>query len=255
MEPTITERHRAGAVRKDPRNSSDTDPETFSSVQEDRSSSDMDDKDSSMSRVRTSDVAHSSSEKSTAVEYIFAGKSTQFPETSFVKEFATIEYGEDISSRSSEETDKRSDQIEDAHPDEDIVSLLKTDCLDRRISNSTDHCICEEQFRPEEILDVAAIHNPGTDHPAGESWPEWETAQELEDILKIVKTWVKEGSRGFVQANRAPPDRDSLWRKFSLLQIEEVVLQTRWEDRKTDDILWAIIIPWRADPVNREEKT
>jgi len=218
MEPKTTAMHQPGAVEYDPTNSSDTDQETSSSVQEERSSSDLDDKDSSMSLVSTSDVAHLSSEESKAVEYIFAVKSTQYPETSFVTEFATIEKGEVISFRSGEETDESSDQIEDAHPDDDIVSLLKSDCLNRGVSDSNEElsqpCICEEKVIPEEILEVAAIHNLGIDHPAGKSWPEWEAAQESDDILKIVRTWVKEGSSF----------------EFSLLRIEDGVLQRRWKD-------------------------
>lgn len=205
MEPKTT--HQPGAVRNDPENSNDTDTdqEISSSVQEDRSFSDLDNKDSSMSLVSTSDVAHSSSDESEAGEYTLVVRSTRYPETSLVIEFAAVENGEEMLPYSGGETDESSDKIKDAHPDDDIVSLLKSDCLNRGVSDSTEvhnePCIRLKECIPDKIL-VAARHVLRIDYPAGMSWPVWEAVQESDDILK--RTWVKEGSKGVIQAKRAP---------------------------------------------------
>jgi len=62
MEPETT--HQPSEDRHDPDNSNDRDSVTSMSIQEDRSSSDMDVKDGSMSLVSVSDVVHFSDEES-----------------------------------------------------------------------------------------------------------------------------------------------------------------------------------------------
>ena len=56
--------------------------------------------------------------------------------------------------------------------------------------------------------------------------------QDANQILKIVKEWVKKGEKPKIQANRTPPELISYWKQFSLLKIEDGLLMRKWVSKK-----------------------
>ena len=58
--------------------------------------------------------------------------------------------------------------------------------------------------------------------------------QDKDQILKIVKQWVREGEKPKLQSNRAPAELVSLWKQFSTLKLsDDGLLLKKWVSRKT----------------------
>ena len=246
-EPETATVHDESTAEQDRRSSSDAESETESSAHESRESSDMDDEDRATSLETVSDVTFLSSEDPEFGELICMVQSTQCPEGDFEMNSVSIGSAEEEfvgPTRSSDDTGI-------VQPEECPTDLRDyLNCDDFELEHELElpsSCKCEEALIPDEIPEeriIAAIHL-GTDHPAGKSWKEWEIAQESDDLLKVVRSWVKKGSRDVIQANRVPQDLFSLWKQFSLLRIEDGVLQRRWKDLSTEDVLWLIVVPWK----------
>eukprot|EP00116_Pleurobrachia_bachei_P000279 sb/3460541/ len=95
-----------------------------------------------------------------------------------------------------------------------------------------------------EHMEVDAIREvaEGTIEPLM-SWREWENAQKEDDLLRVVRTWVNQGRRDVLQANRAPSELESLWKQFNLLRVEDGVLQRKWANISTGEDRWLILVP------------
>ena len=58
-------------------------------------------------------------------------------------------------------------------------------------------------------------------------------AQDSDQILKVVKDWIRKGEKPRIQSNRTPSELISLWKQFSLLKIsEDGLLMRKWVNKK-----------------------
>ena len=97
------------------------------------------------------------------------------------------------------------------------------------IPTAVEHKSPEKEHKVLALTNIPDI-NENVNVPSKE---ELQKAQENDDILKEVRSWVQEGKKPrAVQANRTPIELLSYWRQFDLLKIENGLLMRRWVDVK-----------------------